>query len=147
MKIYFYICLIFLVLILVSIFIYSGNIKQNKMLPAPLAININTDTVAKVEIIYGYEKGSLKRKKIELSDFNKVLNIIKSYIIQDAHPQKSCPWIDFILYKTNGKKIYINLLLRNSDVMVQVEKKSWLVPHKNKGKLKKCLEEILSSSK
>ena len=141
MKMFYYICFIFLASILVFFLIYNGNAKQLHQAP----LTINSKSVVKVEIIYSYEKGFPKKKKIELSDLDKVLNIIKSYIIPDIKPQKSCPWIDFVLYKENGKKNYINLLLRNNDIMVQVGKKSWLIPSKNKGKLKKYIEEILSN--
>ena len=141
MKIYLYICFLFSVIGLVFLLIYNDNSKKLPVVP----LIVNTASVTKVEIIYGYEKGAPKKREIKFSDFDKALSIIKSCIVSDAKPQKSCPWVDFVLHK-NGKRIYLNLLLRNSDIMIQAGKKSWLIPRKNKNKLIKFIKELLSDS-
>ena len=103
-------------------------------------LNINMDSVTKVEIIHGYEKGSPHKNGVRISDFNKAMRMINSSIIPDTNPKKSCPWISFVLYESNGKKTYIGLFIRDNDIMVQIKKKSWLISGKNKNKLQKYLK-------
>ncbi len=142
MKIYFYIFLFFLVITLFLILTYKGDTEQLPQGP----LIINTDSVVKVEILYGHGVSN-QRKKIKLSDFNKALATIKSYITPDTKPQKSCPWITFVLYKDSGQKNYLHLLFRGNDIMVQFGKNSWLISSKNRVKLEECMEEIISTSK
>lgn len=145
MKKYLYLCLIFLVLIFVSLLIYRSNIKQLPLIP----LTINTDSVTKVETIYYRGMGSTpaKNREITLLDFNKALNIIKSHIIPDARPAKSSPWVLFVLYKNGGEEISLDLLLRGSDIMIVLGKTSWLIPRESKGELMECLGEIISDPK
>jgi hypothetical protein len=138
MKIY-YILLIILVLIL--IFIFRGRATQ--LGSAPFAID--THSVVTVELIYCYNRNVPIKKEIQLSELNKILNIIKLYTIPDVNPKKSCPWISLVLHKHDSEKLYINILLRDSDVMVQVGKNSWLIPNKDKAVLEKIIRVTLET--